>query len=145
MAKEFSRARRIEQQILKELALLLQFERKDPRLAWVTPIDVRLSPDLSVATVYVSILGKTAEDSEPAMKVLNEASGYFRTEMGKRMKLRIVPQLRFFFDRVEEEGRKIDALLRVAAETSVPLDDDAVDGSVDDTVDEVSRPASSAL
>lgn len=141
MAKEFSRARRIEQQILKELALLLQFERKDPRLAWVTPIDVRLSPDLSVATVYVSILGKTAEDSEPAMKVLNEASGYFRTEMGKRMKLRIVPQLRFFFDRVEEEGRKIDALLRVAAETSVPLDDDAVDG----TVDEVSRPASSAL
>ena len=145
MAKDFSRARRIEQQILKELALLLQFERKDPRLAWVTPIDVRLSPDLSVATVYVSILGKTAEDSEPAMKVLNEASGYFRTEMGKRMKLRIVPQLRFFFDRVEEEGRKIDALLRVAAETSVPLDDDAVDGSVDDTVDEVSRPASSAL
>lgn len=125
MAKEFSRARRIEQQILKELANLLQFERKDPRLQWVTPIDVRLSPDLSIATIYVSILGKTAEEGEPAMKVLNEAAGYFRSELGKRMKLRTVPQLRFFFDRVEEEGRKIDALLRVAAETSVPLDDDA--------------------
>jgi ribosome-binding factor A len=133
MAKEFSRARRIEQQILKELANLLQFERKDPRLAWVTPIDIRLSPDLSVGTVYVSILGKSADDAEPTMKVLNEAAGYFRTELGRRMKLRTVPQLRFFFDRVEEEGRKIDALLRVAAETSVPLEDEPINSSTNAT------------
>jgi ribosome-binding factor A len=120
MAKEFSRARRIEQQILKELAQLLQFERKDPRLAWVTPVDVRLSPDVSIATIYVSILGKQADEAEPTMKVLNDAAGYFRTELGRRMKLRTVPQLRFFYDRVEEEGRKIDALLKIAAETAIP-------------------------
>ena len=118
MAKEFSRARRIEPQILKELAQLLQFERKDPRLAWVTPVDVRLSPDFSIASIYVGVMGKDAAEAEPVMKVLNEASGYFRTELGRRMKLRITPMLRFFFDSVEEEGRKMDALLRRAAELS---------------------------
>jgi len=126
MAKEFSRARRIEQQILKELAMLLQFERKDPRLAWVTPVDVRLSSDLSVATIYVSILGKSAAEAEAPMKVLNEASGYFRTELGRRMKLRFTPHLRFFFDTVEEEGRKVDGLLRRAAVLSqdIPADEE---------------------
>jgi ribosome-binding factor A len=126
MAKEFSRARRVEQQILKELAMLLQFERKDPRLAWVTPVDVRLSSDLSVATIYVSILGKSAAEAEVPMKVLNEAAGYFRTELGRRMKLRFTPHLRFFFDTVEEEGRVVDDLLRRAAVLSqeIPADDE---------------------
>lgn len=127
MAKEFSRARRIEQQVLKELALLLQFERKDPRLAWVTPIDVRLSSDFSVATIYVSILGKTAAEAEVPMKVLNEAAGFFRTELGRRMKLRFTPHLRFFFDTVEEEGRKVDGLLRRAAALSEDIPDDTQD------------------
>jgi ribosome-binding factor A len=83
-------------------------------------VDVRLSPDVSIATIYVSILGKQADEAEPTMKVLNDAAGYFRTELGRRMKLRTVPQLRFFYDRVEEEGRKIDALLKIAAETAIP-------------------------
>lgn len=115
MAKEFSRARRIEQQILRELAQLLRFECKDQRLAWVTPVDVRLSSDLSVASIYVGILGKNADEAAEIMKVLNQAAGYFRTEIGKRMMLRITPQLRFFFDSVEEEAQKVDALLRKAA------------------------------
>ncbi len=67
MAKEFSRARRIEQQILRELAQLLRFECKDQRLAWVTPVDVRLSSDLSVASIYVGILGKNADEAAEIM------------------------------------------------------------------------------
>jgi len=121
MAREFSRARRIEQQLLKEIALLLQFERKDPRLAWVTPVDVRLSPDLSIASVYVGVMGKSAEEVAPIMKVLNDAAGYFRTQLGKKMKLRTIPQLRFYFDMVEQEAQKVDALLRRAADLSAEI------------------------
>ncbi len=124
MAKEFSRARRIEQQILRELAQLLRFECKDQRLAWVTPVDVRLSSDLSVASIYVGILGKNADEAAEIMKVLNQAAGYFRTEIGKRMMLRITPQLRFFFDSVEEEAQKVDALLRKAAVISSEMPED---------------------
>lgn len=112
MAREFSRARRVEQQIQRELAELLQFERKDPRLAWVTVVDVRLTPDLSLATIYVSVLGKTGSDAAEVVPVLNQAAGYFRTELGRRMKLRTTPQLRFFYDEVEDEARRVDDLLR---------------------------------
>jgi ribosome-binding factor A len=121
MAREFSRARRIEQQLLKEIALLLQFERKDPRLAWITPVDVRLSPDLSIASVYVGVMGKSATEVAPIMKVLNDAAGYFRTQLGKKMKLRSIPQLRFYFDMVEQEAQKVDALLRRAADLSAEI------------------------
>lgn len=123
MAREFSRARRIEQQILKEIANLLQFERKDPRLAWVTPVDVRMSADLSVASIYVGVMGKNAEEADPILLVLNQAAGYFRTQLGKRMKLRTVPMLRFYFDSVEHEAQKIDALLRRTAEMAIPDED----------------------
>ena len=56
---------------------------------------------------------------------MNQAAGYFRTEIGKRMMLRITPQLRFFFDSVEEEAQKVDALLRKAAVISSEMPADA--------------------
>lgn len=124
MAKEFSRARRIEQQILKEIANLLRFERKDPRLAWVTPVDVRLSPDYSIASIYVGVMGKSGDEAKDIMRVLADASGYFRSELGKRMKLRMTPQLRFFYDSVEDEAQKVDALLRKASALSAEIVDD---------------------
>ena len=85
MAKEFSRARRIEQQILRELAQLFRFEAKDQRLTWVTPVDVRLSPDFSIASVYVGVLGKSESEAVDIMKVLNSAAGFFRTELDGTM------------------------------------------------------------
>jgi ribosome-binding factor A len=121
MAKEFSRARRIEQQILKEIANLLRFDRKDPRLAWVTPVDVRLSPDYSIASIYVGIMGKSGDEAQAVVRVLADAAGYFRSELGKRMKLRITPQLRFFYDSVEDEAQKVDALLRKASALSAEV------------------------
>lgn len=114
MAKEFSRARRIEQQVLRELAHLLRFSSKDPRMQWVTPVEVRVTPDLAVASVYVGVLGKTEAESADIMAALNQAAGFFRSELGKRMLIRTTPELRFYFDSVEEEAQKIDALLKRA-------------------------------
>lgn len=124
MAKEYSRARRIEQQILRELAQLLRFETKDQRLTWVTPVDVRLSPDLSVASIYVGVMGKSEVEAKDIMVVLNQAAGFFRTELGNRMMLRITPQLRFYYDSVEAEAQKVDVLLKKAAELSKTVSDD---------------------
>lgn len=130
MAKEFSRARRIEQQILRELAQLLRFASKDPRLHWVTPVDVRLSADLSLARIFVGVLGQTADTAEETLHALNQAAGFFRTELGKRMRLRTTPQLRFYFDMVEEEAQKVDVLLKKAA----ALSQDVVDEQTVDSV-----------
>ena len=124
MAKEFSRARRIVQQILRELAQLFRFEAKDQRLTWVTPVDVRLSPDFSIASVYVGVLGKSESEAVDIMKVLNSAAGFFRTELGKRMMLRFTPQPRFYFGSVGAEGQKVDALLKRAADISKDVSDD---------------------
>jgi ribosome-binding factor A len=58
------------------------------------------------------------------MKVLNQAAGFFRSELGKRMMLRLTPQLRFYFDSVEAEAQKVDALLKRAADISKEVGDD---------------------
>ena len=70
-------------------------------------------------------MGKSGEEAKDIMRVLTDAAGYFRSELGKRMKLRITPQLRFFYDSVEDEAQKVDALLRKASALSAEVVDDA--------------------
>ena len=96
MAKEFSRTQRIGDQMQRELALLIQREIKDPRLGLVTITAVDVSRDLSHAKIFITIMGQ--DDDQEAVKgnlrILNDAAGFLRMQLGKSMKLRTVPQLR---------------------------------------------------
>lgn len=107
--KEYERSQRVASQLKRELADLIRFELKDPRLGWVTVDDVEVSRDLSVAKVYVSSL----EDAqlEANLEALNNAASFLRRELGKRMKLRVVPELRFYRDTAIEHGLKMTKLL----------------------------------
>ncbi|MFN3709938.1 MULTISPECIES: 30S ribosome-binding factor RbfA [Alishewanella] len=112
MMKEFSRVDRLSQQMKKEMAVILQREIKDPRLhTMITVSDVEVSRDLSHAKVFVTFLGMDDSKVEDNLKILNEASGFIRSLIGKRIQTRIVPHIRFAFDQSLNEGIRMANLV----------------------------------
>jgi len=106
------RTERIAEEIRNEVSLMLAGELKDPRLAAALVVtEVRMTPDLRTARVFVQLLG---DDSERAnvLKGLKAASGYVRHELIERLRLRRAPEVLFIPDDSEEYGQRIDDLLR---------------------------------
>ena len=92
------------QQIQKEVALILQREIKDPRLGMIT-VRVEVSRDLSYAKVFITSLDNQDEEkSKLIMKILAEAQGFVRSLLGKRIRARIVPEIKFVMDTSLLEG-----------------------------------------
>ncbi|MGO4998261.1 30S ribosome-binding factor RbfA [Oceanisphaera sp. W20_SRM_FM3] len=111
MAREFSRSRRVGQELQREIALILQREIKDDRLRLITVSGVELSKDLSSAKVFVTFLDNDPENIVQGMRVLKDASGFIRSQVGKAMRLRITPDLRFTYDQSLVEGMRISTLV----------------------------------
>ncbi|MGC0867491.1 30S ribosome-binding factor RbfA [Pantoea agglomerans] len=113
MAKEFGRPQRVSQELQKEIAMILQREIKDPRLGMmVTLSGVEVSRDLAYAKVFVTFLNDKDEEAiKNGLKALKEASGYIRILLGKAMRLRIVPELTFFYDNSLVEGMRMSNLV----------------------------------
>jgi len=111
MPKEYSRTSRVSQQIQKELARILQQEVKDPRIGMVTISGVDVTRDLAYATVFVTFLTIGDQTNDESLEGLNAAAGYIRRLLGKAMRLRIVPEVRFTFDSTLTEGLRISELV----------------------------------
>jgi ribosome-binding factor A len=111
MAKEFSRTRRIAQQLQQELAQVLQRDMKDPRIGFVTVNDVDVSRDLSYAKVYVTFFEEDESLVKEKVKALDDAAGYIRSLVAGRMKLRVMPELRFIYDSSLVEGMRMSNLV----------------------------------
>ncbi|MFD2670057.1 30S ribosome-binding factor RbfA [Marinicrinis sediminis] len=109
MAK--NRVGRVGEQIKKELSMLIQTELKDPRVGFITVTGVEVTNDLSLARVYLSVLGKD-EQIAATLKALDHAKGFLRSEIGKRVRLRHTPVIEFRFDSSIEYGSRIEALLQ---------------------------------
>lgn len=108
----FNRARRVAEEIKKESSRIIAEEIKDPRIASLTSVtEVELSGDLRHATVYVSIYGSEAEKME-TMQTLLRATGFIRSEISKRIRLRYAPEIHFAEDRSLEYGAHIDNILK---------------------------------
>lgn len=131
MSKEFSRVDRLSQHMKKEMAVILQREIKDPRLhTMITVSDVEVSRDLSHAKVFVTFLGLADDKVEENLKILNDAAGFVRSLIGKRIQTRIVPHIRFAFDESLNEGIRMANLVSSAraeddrrrVESGQPLD-----------------------
>ena len=123
MPREFSRTRRVSEQIQRELAVLVRDEIKDPRLGMISVSGAEVSRDLSYATVYVSVLGDDKAVSE-SLTVLNRAAGFLRHRLGQSMRIRTVPQLKFEFDSSLQEGARMDALINEAVSRNRPEEDE---------------------
>ncbi|MFZ5756847.1 MAG: 30S ribosome-binding factor RbfA [Pseudomonadota bacterium] len=103
-----SRPQRVGDEIQKELARLVQFEVKDPRLGMVTITGVEVAKDFSHADVWYSVL---KGDPAKSQKALESASGFLRTQVGRAVKLRVTPHLRFRFDAAPSRGVEMSALI----------------------------------
>ena len=104
------RVERVTDRIQEEVSDLLLKQIRDPRIDFVTVTGVKISPDLELATVYVSVLGD-AEASQNALKALEGAAGYVRRQLAVRLGMRTTPAVRFALDESWERGAKVDALL----------------------------------
>ncbi|RMH18713.1 MAG: 30S ribosome-binding factor RbfA [Gammaproteobacteria bacterium] len=106
------RTRRIASEIRKQLAELLQHEADDPAFQGVTLTAARVSRDLSCATIYFTLMGEHEQDAgKEVMQKLQHAAGYLRRQIARGMKIRTVPQLRFFYDESIERASKIENLI----------------------------------
>lgn len=131
MAKEFSRTRRIAQQLQQELAQILQRDMKDPRIGFVTVNDVDVSRDLSYAKVFVTFFEEDEKLVQEKLAALEAAAGYVRSLVAGRMKLRVMPELRFIYDSSLVEGMRMSNLV-----TRVISDDEAKTQKHDSDTDE---------
>jgi ribosome-binding factor A len=124
MAKSYSRATRIGDQIQKELADLIRQEVKDPRVGMVTITAVDVASDYSYAKVFVTTLDQRHGIDE-CLAGLNHAAGFLRSELFRRLSLRVVPQLHFVYDESIERGMRISSLIdqAVASEKGHPPDE----------------------
>ena len=116
MAREFSRNLRVAAELHRVINELLQLEVKDPRLSGVRVSEVDLSGDLGVARVFYSMLDPDA-DPVPVNTALEKATAFMRSRVGREIKLRRVPELRFEQDLSVRQGLKISRLIDSSAET----------------------------
>lgn len=105
------RTERFTDTLREEIAQIVGFELEDPRLTTVTVTDVRLSSDKRNARVYVTVAGDEAEHKS-ALNALQHAAPYVRKQLGLSLNLPRTPELHFVRDRVEEQGDRVDQLLR---------------------------------
>lgn len=105
------RANRVAEQIKKELGEIISKKIKDPRIGFLTITDVEVTGDLQQAKVFISVLGNDQE-KEDTLLGLAKANGFIRSEIGKRIRLRKVPEITFLYDEAHEYGHRIESILR---------------------------------
>lgn len=134
MAEMSSRAQRVADQMQREIATLIQMEVNDPRVGMVSITAVDVSKDLAYANIYVTVLNSLSNNgqadfdtlSEPSdldklevaenIKALNKAAGFLRSLLAKRLRLRVVPKLKFHYDASVERGQQLSKLIDNALE-----------------------------
>lgn len=110
MPRDYPRTLRVAEQIQRDLADLIRLEIKDPRVGMVTLTDVEVSADYAHAKVFFTTLG-TGDQIAAATGGLNHAAGFLRHELGRRIKLRGIPQLHFIYDDSVERGVRLSQLI----------------------------------
>jgi ribosome-binding factor A len=105
------RLARLAAQIQEEICDVLARKIRDPRVGFVTLTGVKVTADLSYADVYVSVMG-TGEEVKRTLDSLEGARSYIRSELGSRLRVKHVPEIRFHHDTSAERGARIDSLLR---------------------------------
>ncbi len=105
----FKRAERVRDQMKEEIADILMRKIKDPRIGFVTVTDVEIADDLRNAKVFVSVYGG---DKAKTLEGLESAAAFIRSELGRRMRMKFMPELLFRFDSTVEQGAHIMELLR---------------------------------
>jgi ribosome-binding factor A len=110
------RPERVAELIKREAAGILENDLNDPRVSgFISVTDAEVTPDLSFARIYVSVLAP-GEEAERVLRALEHAAPFVRRQLAPRLKLREMPEIRFVRDDSLERGARVDELLRKIAE-----------------------------
>lgn len=108
---DFPRSERVSEEIKRVVSLIINNDLKDPRLdSFITVTKVEVPRDLRHAKIFISVLGSETSKNQ-ALEGLNQASGYIRSDLASKIRLRYVPELSFKLDRSVEYSLKINRLL----------------------------------
>lgn len=116
MKKGFQRKDRVEEQVRRDLAELLQTELRDPRVGMISLTAVELTPDYAHAKIFFTTLN--ADHVPEIMQGLKRASGFLRRELGRRIHIHTLPELHFVHDTSVERGVSLTQLIDKAAAIS---------------------------
>ena len=111
--KPYSRAERVSIQIQQAITELLSKKMQDPRMEMATISGVRMSPDLSLAYVYVTVFGDKKRIRE-ALEGFKRSKGFIKKRIAPKLGLRIMPDLRFIHDDSFDEAARLEALIDAA-------------------------------
>jgi len=111
--KPYARAERVSIQIQQAITELLSKKMQDPRMEMATISSVRMSPDLSLAYVYVTVFGGKKRIRE-ALEGFQKSKGFIKKNIAPKLGLRIMPDLRFIHDDSFDEAARLDALIDAA-------------------------------
>ncbi len=117
-----NRAFKVADQIQRDLTDLIARELKDPRVGMVTLQGVEVTPDYAHAKVFFSLLTGDPVETQVA---LNQAAGFLRNGLFKRLHIHTVPTLHFMFDRTSERAADMNALIARAVASRAKDDEDA--------------------
>ena len=106
-----ARTDKLDSIFMKELSVIISQEINDPKLGFPTVTDVKIAPDLSIAKVYVSFLGKNYMKRD-GLDALRRAKGYIKTELAHRVKIRRIPDLDFVVDDTLDKASRIEELIK---------------------------------
>jgi len=109
MGKGSPRCGRVSDLLHREISKIISSDFSAPKYGMITVSGVNVSEDLTFARVYVTVLQDGKE--EHSVDALNNAATFFRTEMSKTLKLRVVPKMKFYFDESLKTGTRMDQLL----------------------------------
>ena len=112
MAREFKRADRVADAIQRNLAQLIQFEIRDPRVGMVNINDVTVTRDMAYAKVFITFVDlESDEEAEESAKALNNAAGFLRSQLAKLLDMRTTPRLQFLYDKTSVKGQQLSNLI----------------------------------
>lgn len=101
---------RIEDELVRAVTAILR-KLKDPRVGLVTVTGAEISPDLRNAKLYVSVFGEESE-RKATLAALSHANAFVRRELGALLRLRVTPEVHFYYDDSAERGERMDGLLK---------------------------------
>jgi ribosome-binding factor A len=105
------RGLRVADQIQRDLAEIIAFELKDPRVGMITITEVQVTPDYAHAKVFFTMLNDNKDAIKQTVEGLDKASGYIRGQLGRRLTIHTLPQLHFVHDSSTARGMQLSALI----------------------------------
>lgn len=103
------RLKRIQDQILQVITIILETKVNDPRIAGAYVTDVSVDRELDYADIYISSLAGS-ENADEILEGLRNAAGFIRHALSQEVKLRVMPKLRFFWDNTPERADRLESL-----------------------------------